>query len=363
MKATVTMSPLYRRGSAVIQEVGLYARQYAQKVYIAGGNKALNVLGEQLVEGLRVAGVTIMGTSWYGGECTKKNIETLAKSCQESGAQLLIAVGGGKALDVGKAAANQAKIPCITIPTIAATCAAITPLSIVHTPEGVYVENLYFDQCPIGVFVDTDIIAKAPRRWLAAGMGDTLAKWYELRATTSRIPSTSWTIGAITNGKICYDLIRKFGPEARRSADLGLSSEAMEYVIDAIIFFAASSSILGGEKCRGAASHSVYFGFTNIPAAHKLGHGLLVGFGNLCLLALEDREDDEIQREIQLATACGVPTTLAEIAELSETDLGTIGHVAANALDMKNMPFEVTPEMVIQSMKRVDSLARNRAAQ
>lgn len=102
----------------------------------------------------------------------------------------------------------------------------------------------------------------------------------------------------------------------------------------------------------------MYFGFSYIPEAHEWGHGLLVGFGNLCLLALEGYSDEEIKEEIRLAIDCGVPVTLAQIAQVNEQDLQLVAEVAVRSPDMRNMPFNVTEEMVIKAIKHVDALGR-----
>jgi glycerol dehydrogenase len=62
------------------------------------------------------------------------------------------------------------------------------------------------------VIIDTEIIAAAPLRWLAAGLGDTLAKWYEFRAISAGLDNHSGIARAsIANSRICYDLINTHG--------------------------------------------------------------------------------------------------------------------------------------------------------
>ena len=70
------------------------------------------------------------------------------------------------------------------MPTIAATCAAWTPLSAIYDDNGEYLEFSRKAALPHAVIVDTEIIARAPVRYLVSGLGDTLAKWYELAAST-----------------------------------------------------------------------------------------------------------------------------------------------------------------------------------
>jgi len=89
-------------------------------------------------------------------------------------------------------------------------------------------------------------------------------------------------------------------------------------------------------------------------------HGLLVGFGNLCLLALENRSDDELQAALALARASAIPTQLAHLStELTEPDLASIIDHSLTAPDMANMPFEVDFAAMKAAIERVDSLGRS----
>ncbi|HZK53815.1 MAG TPA: iron-containing alcohol dehydrogenase family protein [Desulfosporosinus sp.] len=349
----------YKRGSNVLYELGEFCQKRAKKVFVIGGQHALDAVKDRVLSGLQKYDLDVVGLERYGGECTWNNITQLAQQAKANKADLLVAIGGGKVLDTGKAVAYMNGIPCVTVPTIAATCAAFTPLSVIYDEGGFFLENSTKSACPVAVFADTDIIVNAPAKWLFSGMGDTLAKWYELRATTSSTPVTSRTIGGSTNGRICYDIIKEFGPRAKEAVESKCSNTAFEYVIDAIILYAGMSSILGGDKLRGAASHSLYFGFTNIPRLHGFGHGLLVGFGNLCLLDLENRSEYEILEEIRLAQECGIPIRLSQIGKFSEEDLKMIAQVAITKKGIENMAMDITVDMLIKSIKRIDELSKD----
>lgn len=347
------------RGAGALSQTGAVCGLHGQRVFALGGKTALVKTKNQLSQAFGVASAEIVAEEWYGGEVTRDNIERLAHKAKELKADVILAIGGGKALDTGKAVAAASGLPIITVPTIAATCAAVTPLTVLYNDKGAFAGNLFLQDCPVAVIVDSEIILDAPVVWLEAGMGDTLAKMYELRAAAARMEPASLTISAVVNGEICYDIIRRFGGKARAAVKRREVTREFDSIVDAIILTAGLSSIFGGEKLRNAAAHAIYNGFTTIPATHKVAHGLIVGYGNLCLLALEERSDEEIQTEIRLAADCGIPIALKQIASMTPEELAIAAQASAKAGAMACMPFPVSAEMVIQAIQRVDRLAES----
>ncbi|MDX5628971.1 MULTISPECIES: iron-containing alcohol dehydrogenase family protein [unclassified Brenneria] len=345
------------RGPGVISQLGDICALLGKRALVIGGHQSLAAVNDKIRRQLEDSAVELAGSAWFGGESSEENIRRLAQAVKDQKADMVISVGGGKSLDTGKAVGVETNVPVVTIPTIAATCAAVTPLTIRYHDDGRFRDLFPLPQAPAAVIIDSEIIAAAPLRWLAAGLGDTLAKWYEFRAISDHLGQQSGVArSSCANSRICYDLIGSYGASACDAVRAGKPGAELDQVLDAIFMFAGLTSLMSS-GAHAAASHAIYEGFTVCDKTRAFGHGLLVGFGNLCLLALENRSDEELREAIKLAHACAVPLRLREIAQLNSEELDSIVQASLHAPDMANMPGVVTAAALYQAIARVEALA------
>src|SRR5471032_605454 len=128
----------------------------------------------------------------FSAHCSESEV---ARIVAKAGAdrRVVIGVGGGAVLDTAKVVARKLGLPLVAIPTIAATCSAWTPLSVWYNDAGEALRFEIFDDANHLVLVEPRIILAAPSEYLLAGIGDTLAKWYEavvLSPEPARLPLT-----------------------------------------------------------------------------------------------------------------------------------------------------------------------------
>ena len=126
----------YSIGANAYEEVGGTCKFYGKKILLIGGEKALAAGKARLEATIAGSGLEIVATELYGHDCTYGHINRLAALAKELNVDMIFGMGGGKAIDTTKGAADVAKLPIFTFPTIAATCAGTTKLSIIYHDDG-----------------------------------------------------------------------------------------------------------------------------------------------------------------------------------------------------------------------------------
>ena len=114
-----SLFPGYTIGADAYEDIGNVCPAYGKKVAIIGGEKALAAAKDKILRAMEGTGLEVVGVFWYGGEASMENIEMLRPKAAE--ADMLFAVGGGKAIDTCKVLAHDTHRPFFTFPTIAST--------------------------------------------------------------------------------------------------------------------------------------------------------------------------------------------------------------------------------------------------
>lgn len=204
----------YSIGTDTWKEVPSVCKLYGKRILLIGGEKALHAGKERLVQAIAGTDMELVETVIFGEDCTYENIHHWAAYAKEKQVDMIFGMGGGKALDTAKGAGYEAGLPVFTLPTIAATCAATTALSVVYKENGTF-DSFYFYEHPARhCFIDLEVIAKAPAKYLQAGMGDTLGKYFECHfaARGDQLEHSSALGREISN--MCYTPLMEYGVQA-----------------------------------------------------------------------------------------------------------------------------------------------------
>lgn len=347
----------YIHEAGLLDRAGEWIARFGRRVLIVTGTKSWEAAGSRLTASLERAGVAYE-TVRYGGECTYGEADRL-KAYVKTDTELIVGVGAGKVIDTAKKLSNDTHRPLVTVPTLAATCAPVTNLSIMYTDEGVYIDFPVFYRNTLLTLVDTEVIAAAPPRYLAAGIGDTIAKWYESKACSTGKPRNLPTIGGVQTAKLIFDILLADSRQALEDAKARRSTPELQRVIDAVILFSGMVGGLGEDHFRSAAAHAVHNGLTTLPEMHAAYHGEKVAYGILVQLALEGRPEEELRELIAFYRDIGLPVKLRDMGldrPLTDREQEELIRVSLSQEGtMANMPFPVTGESLAAAIRQVEA--------
>ncbi|GCF95563.1 glycerol dehydrogenase [Enterococcus florum] len=295
---------------------------------------------------------------YYGGQCTDVAADHFAGIAQEKQAEAIIAVGGGKVADLAKLTAFRLHLPIIILPTLAATCAAYTPLSVVYNEEGVMLRYDIFHKATDLVLIDPEIILHSPYELMVAGIGDTLAKWYEADAVISQLTVKAIEIQvAEFAAKKCRDLLLAESRSALQAMKNKTLNQAFIDVVETNILLAGMVGGFGDEYGRTSGAHSIHDALTELPQSHHLLHGNKVAYGILVQLMIEGKTE-EIHRLLPFYRELQLPASLEEMGlNLTEAEFQTVGARAAEPNEnIHFMKQTITSEVVVAAMKQLERL-------
>ncbi len=341
------------RGRELLVQSGSAIARLGRRPLVIGGNQTLATVKPQLQPALEREQLSVAWMS-YSPDCSEATLSNLHQAVVQHQADVVIGVGGGKALDTAKLVAHQHQLPVVTMPTSAATCAAWTALSNVYSDEGAFQHDVVLSRCPDLLVLDYGLVQTAPRRTLVAGIGDAIAKWYEASVSSGHSQQTL-IISAVQQARVLRDLL--FQKAAIALQDPG--GETWQEVVDATVLMAGVIGGLGGAQCRTVAAHAVHNGLTHLLASHGTLHGEKVAYGILVQLRLEEIvQGNQLaatarQQLLKFYSAIGLPQTLYDLGlgAISIADLQQAADIAcANSSDIHRLPFAVEPSQLMAAM-------------
>lgn len=350
--------PSYSIGNSVFNSIDKICSPYGKKAIVIGGNNGIRSVKDKLLKAIDGKEIKILDFIWYGGEATYENVELLMKNEGFIDADMIFAVGGGKALDTCKCLGVKTNTPVFTFPTIASTCAACTSVSIMYNSDGTFNGPFFFDEPPIHTFIDTDIIAKSPYKYMWAGMGDTYAKYFEAELSSRGEELPHYFAMGVNISKMCVEPIIKYGKTALEQNKKGEIGYEIEQCILAIIVTTAMASIfLTAEHTvhyNSSLAHAIFYSLTKFPHIEERHlHGEVVGFGILPLLYI-DKNEKWLKKMYEFNMAVGLPVRLREI-EITLDQIKEIITTITKRSDIEHNPYIITEEMLLEAFEYLEN--------
>lgn len=351
----------YVQGKGVLLDQVDAVKELGSNVLLLADDDVWKIIGEEYAEGMQEAGLKVYREP-FNGEASENEIARIVEIGEEKGSDVVIGLGGGKAIDSAKAIGDDLQISVIIAPTIASTDAPTSGLSVIYSDDGVFEGYRFYNKNPDLVLLDTGVIAGAPANFLASGIADAFATYVEARAVHQsrgeNMVGAQQTIAGMAIAEACRDTLFEYGKQAMASVESGTVTLALEAVVEANTLLSG----LGFESGGLAAAHAIHNGFTAIEGPiHEMSHGEKVAYGILTQLFLENASKKEIDQYVQFFQDLNLPTTLEDVklAETSEEDLLSIGELTLDEEEtIHNMAETFTPDDIVDALKAVDTYVK-----
>lgn len=231
---------------------------------------------------------------------------------------LVIGVGGGKAIDVAKYVSYLLRTPFISVPTAASHDGIASPFSSIRGLGSVVSVRA---QTPIAIIADIDIINKAPRRLLTAGSGDLIGKFTAVLdwRLASRLKNEYYGDYAASLALLSAKHVINFSELISKA-----SLEGVRIVVEGLISSSVAMCIAGSTRPASGSEH-LFSHALDVVANYPALHGEQVALGAIMMGYLHGINWRRLRRIIR---KLGLPTTAKElgIPDVKVIEALTIAH-------------------------------------
>lgn len=345
--------------------LGKLVEEYGfKKVVLVGGKRALGSVSQKIRDGIKGSSVEVLGEFVYGHECTLNNINALMEKEEVQKADVIFAVGGGKALDTGKVLAGFLNKPSMSFPTICSNCAGGTAIAVVYNDDGSFLRYELIP-APVHMFVEVETIAEAPEKYFWAGIGDGLSKQPEVLFATKGLEDLDFVANmGVSIAKTCQEPFLKYGEEGLKDVRENKASKAVEEVAtDILVNTGYVSNLTNGDKYyyNSSLAHVFYNVSTSVKREGEYLHGVLVSYGVLVLHAY-DHNYEEFEKLARFNKKLGLPVTLEEIG-LTRDDVREMAKKVYDTTEWQKSEKALSEEKFVEAAFYADDFGKKLLAE
>ncbi len=251
---------------------------------------------------------------------TQDQLEKLVSLCRDD--TLIVAIGGGKVIDVAKMAGHQKNLSVISVPTVLSGDGIASPVAVI---DGISHKT----SVPAALVCDISIISGAPEKWNAAGAGDLL----------SNLSSThDWRNSGDPeyNPKACM-FARQGALELLRTLEMGL--DFLSVLARGLALSGAAMAMAGSSKPASGSEHKISHAIDRLFPASAL-HGQQVALASVFTTYLQS--NPLRSRMISAFKKVGLPLLPGDIG-LSPEDFAACVQMAPSTRPDRTTILEKTP--------------------
>jgi glycerol-1-phosphate dehydrogenase [NAD(P)+] len=208
----------------------------------------------------------------------------------------VLAVGGGRVVDVAKLAAARRQAQVVTIPTQLASDAICSPVATIRDADGR--QRSVGAQMPVAIVVDMDVVDSAPRQTWLAGLGDLISNLSAVR---------DWRLAHAAHGEDFDDFACLTSEAAALSVfedDADIAQDAYrQKLIRGLILSGMAMEMAGSSRPASGSEHLISHALDLILARPR-AHGLQVAVGTIAAALIRG---EDTRRLVAFFRGVGLP--------------------------------------------------------
>ncbi len=239
-------------------------------------------------------------------------VERVIATAEEVDAGFLLGVGGGKAIDIAKMAADDLGLGFVSVPTAASHDGIVSGRGSV--PEGDSRHSVASEP-PLAVIADTTVLSEAPWRLTTAGCADIISNYTAVRdwQLANRLKNVEYHEYASALSEMTAEML----VENAGSIKQGLE-ESSWIVVKALVSSGVAMSIAGSSRPASGSEHLFSHQLDRIAPDAAL-HGHQVGVGSIMMEYLHTGQKGQWRDVRDALAAIGAPTTAEGLGIDDET--------------------------------------------
>ena len=275
-------------GDNLISEIGNFIKDInngISSVVVISGESVKNKFENKIRGSLKSSGIE---NYWFiRKEASFDAVSKIIADIKKLNLDLILGIGGGKSVDVGKMIAYSLKKPYLSVPTSASHDGISSPfvsLKGSNKPHSIKVNT------PIGVLADIKLISEAPTRLLSSGCGDLIGKLTAVKDWELARDEKDEYFGTYSAhlAKLSADIIMN------KSKDLLVNENGVRTIIEALISAGVAAGIAGSSRPCSGSEHLFSHALEYITDGKCGLHGERVGLGTIMMARLHDLDFEEI---------------------------------------------------------------------
>jgi glycerol-1-phosphate dehydrogenase [NAD(P)+] len=243
----------------------------------------------------------------------------LAEGIRTRRVDVVVAVGGGRTLDVAKLASSRLGLPMVAVATSLAHDGVASPVAVLTVGDA---RASFGVATPVAVVVDLELVGRSPVRMLRAGIGDVVSNASAL---------ADWRLARDVRGEAVDGLAATFAGTAAQAVleerDPTTSSRFIACLADALVLSGMAMAVAGSSRPCSGACHEISHAIDELFPGLAL-HGEQVAVGALFASVLRGDEPSAVALA-RCMKRHDLPCTPGDLGLADESFLVAVRHAPA----------------------------------